>query len=235
MGFDPKTAPIYRLSRDEQKADPAKTVAKILEDNPVKVLVIEGLDMWVPGGKISDLQVVSELMDQLQYIADWKHISIIGTLGSPKTKAKDGYALQRDQILGSVAWGRKSETVVVMSLHDPSDPKSPRDVWILPRNEAPEKFTLGFGGDGRLTEVDIAEPAPVGRPKTPTAAPEGTEATQRQLFRAGVLDYTPRSSFKWNEPEGDLSKAVRFRVLADLASEGEISRGKGGLWFRESR
>jgi hypothetical protein len=79
-------------------------------------------------------------------------------MGSPKQKSKEGKYSGRDSIFGSVAFGRKAETVVLFELHDKEDAASVRVCTVLLRCAAPEKFFLKWGNAGlELTDEPSTE------------------------------------------------------------------------------
>jgi hypothetical protein len=115
------------------------------------VIFIEGLDMLLEDS--NKKSIVSPFMRQLQEAAAHFHIALIGSVGAPKTKRGEGYAATRDKLSGSEAWGRNCETVVVIEFSEDDDGTAPRrEVSVLPRNAAAEKFSMEFQ-EGRLVQV----------------------------------------------------------------------------------
>jgi Bifunctional DNA primase/polymerase, N-terminal/Primase C terminal 1 (PriCT-1)/AAA domain len=123
-------------------------VTKLEAHTPApEVLFIEGVDMLV--SENNDLRCISRFMDLLGEVAAHFHIAIVGSLGSPKIKMGQGYAAKRDNLLGSSAWARKCETVLILQFPNSDDTKGQRALFVLPRNAPVETFTLGFV-DGNL-------------------------------------------------------------------------------------
>ncbi len=149
---------VYRLDRKEQKmAAPEFLTQYILRllaaGEDVRIIFVEGLDMWAPGdiGKMADVQ---EFLDALGRVAERFGVSIVGSVGNPKAKRGEEYQLQRDKIFGSVAWGRKVETIVGVQYADKEDVESKiRVVTVLPRNGHNEIFYCDFKG-GRMVEIE---------------------------------------------------------------------------------
>ncbi len=81
-----------------------------------KVVLVEGLDMWVTDAK--DMKHVSVLATELRALAEQMHISIIATVGMPKMKPKEVYQSPRDRAFGSSAWARKADTVVDITVDE---------------------------------------------------------------------------------------------------------------------
>ena len=94
--------------------------------------------------------VVSPFMAALQKIAEHYHIAIIGSVGAPKTKAGEGYVAKRDNISGTEAWSRLSETVVLLQYPNGKDTSIERELSVLPRNAASESFALVFDRDASV-------------------------------------------------------------------------------------
>lgn len=142
------------LDHEQRREHPANTLMWFLKqcetNGSVPDLVfIEGMDMWVPNADVNNFNVVQEFLTALIDVATTWNVAIVGSVGSPKQKAKDKYTLQRDQVLGTIAWGRKAETIVYLELSDPEDPNSPRRMTALLRNGPAERFNLAWV-DGRL-------------------------------------------------------------------------------------
>jgi hypothetical protein len=121
------------------------------------VLLIEGLDIMVE--KPNDPAPVAQFLKMLAKLAFHYHIAIIGTVGSPKMKQKDGgFTSDRDSIFGSAIWGRMTDTIVVMKFIQNKSSGEVEDAFrkmkVMPRDGAPEKFVATFQG-GRLVASDI--------------------------------------------------------------------------------
>jgi AAA domain len=148
MGFEPDIIPIKHISVKTGLAALQEIVNTIEATSPIpQVVFIEGLDMLVDDA--NKKSVVSPFMAALQKIAEHYHIAIIGSVGAPKTKAGEGYVAKRDNISGTEAWSRLSETVVLLQYPNGKDTAIERELSVLPRNAASESFALVFDR-GRL-------------------------------------------------------------------------------------
>jgi hypothetical protein len=144
-----------------------------LEQHPdIKTLAIEGVDFIA-----EDKKEVCALLDSLVLVATKHQIPIIGTIGAPKMKQNDRYVLKRSSIYGTMAWGRKIETIVLLSRQDESDENGPRQCDVLVRNGRSEKFTFAWDNN-RLVEPVAGIPAPL-QPKKPLSAFERFLKTKR--------------------------------------------------------
>jgi energy-coupling factor transporter ATP-binding protein EcfA2 len=186
------------------------------------VLFCEGLDMLVPNGEYNDFDVVSRFLEELVEVARFWDVAILGSVGSPKQKSKDRYLLARDNIFGSVAWGRKSETILHVQLSDPENSNSARQLVALPRNGPAETYRLRFRY-GRLEE-----------------APEldGVEETRAALagdsdydcFVAAVRGLAPGTPINTRFVPG-VSQSTISRYLRRMQGSGTVGK-PDGAWVR---
>jgi RecA-family ATPase len=205
---------VIRLTHEQQIADPQAIIAQIIERNPdAEIIFIEGLDMWASDP--NDMRVVSRLVDDLQRLAEQKHVAIIASLGCPKQKPKDRYQLQRDSVFGSSAWGRKTETIVFLELSDLKNPNSPRRCFVMPRNGKTEEYTLTFE-NGVLTETVLSTPVPI-------------EAISESKFKKYLDTLEPGTHLKWSVETG-ISKATFYRGANDAVEQGLAFRQNGAFY-----
>ena len=116
-------------------------VRKIEETVPMpQVVFIEGADMIVE--ESNDKRIVAEFLGLLQQVATRYHIAIVLSVGSPKSKAGEGYIGKRDNVSGTEAWSRLSETVMLLQYPKGKDTVTVRELTVLPRNAKSESFTL---------------------------------------------------------------------------------------------
>jgi hypothetical protein len=131
-------------------------LTELVESNPgVEVWFVEGLDLWIPDS--NKMNVVGPILDDLQRLAARRFVAFIYSVGSGKEKVMEGRETERyhgrDVLFGSVAWGRKSETIVVISKTDLEDSKAPRQYSVMVRNGEDERLWMDFK-DGELRLVD---------------------------------------------------------------------------------
>jgi hypothetical protein len=131
----------------------AAVVAAIEAQDPLPAVVfIEGADLLVEDA--CKTQIVAPFMAALRAVAEHYHLAVVLSVGAPKVKPQEQYALKRDQVFGSQAWSRLANDVLVLSITgDGSVPT--RDLVVLHRNAGAETFHLAFE-DGRLVEADPA-------------------------------------------------------------------------------
>jgi hypothetical protein len=205
---------VVRLSRAQQKERPAVAVEALMQTRPgVKLWILEGLDFWTP--KIGDLEAVGDVMDELQRVAKQYQVAIVGTLGSPKQKENDRYASGRDQFMGSVAFGRKSETCI--SIESTSD-ATVRKMNVMPRNTAKEDFFFTWTDAGLTLTTEPAE----------QDKPDESSALRRmevQVFMATQQG----EELKYRQSFGPVATFFRWRKMAQAEGKVTLSAKK---WYR---
>lgn len=227
MGIDPDSIRHYRTTAQEEIHSAAQLIETMLTSEQykdVKVFWIEGLDMWVPEGKAGDFDTVARFISGLQRVAEKHHVAIIGSVGSPKMKPREKYSLHRDCIFGSVAWSRKTETIIFIQLVDPNDPNSVRELWILPRNGVNERFVFKFK-NGIMVNVDADEDSTnwgrVILTWIETHCSPGDGFKVEQVIQGAV-----------NAAGRRCSEATAYRELAKLVKNGFLIKKKKGIYQR---
>jgi hypothetical protein len=138
--------------------DSSLTVAEnveraIVESTPSPaVLFLEGIDLL--GNDASKSADVARLLRSLARLADHYFVAVIGSTGSPKIKAKDGYKSARELFIGSGSWSRLVETEVLIQRERETDEVT--TMTVLPRQSKPIQFHLRFQS-GRFVEVPASE------------------------------------------------------------------------------
>ena len=165
---------VIRVTGAQQKAGPVAVLKEATERNPgAEAWFIEGLDLWLKEAK--QMNEVSQVLDDIQRLATRRNVAVVASVGSPKEKTAEGKSSEqyhgRDKLFGSVAWGRKSETVVLISKtdNDPLHDDCPRQYSVLVRNGRSEHFWMDFH-NGELRMVDRPEPKAYIRKGPPSKA-----------------------------------------------------------------
>jgi hypothetical protein len=153
--------PFVTLSEDEENEPIDAILKKYIEKYRAQLVFVEGLDLWI-GGELNKAERVAPLLNQIKRVARHYCVPIIGTVGTPKMKPREQYSQLRDRVIGTQAWSRKSETIVVLAVHVEDDKKGARkgdrDLHILTRDGEEQRELLRFGNTGRL---EVAQPVPV--------------------------------------------------------------------------
>jgi hypothetical protein len=151
LRIDPTDVPIRHLPATSNAGAALRAIQDAIEaqDDLPQAAFIEGVDLLVEDASKSG--IVVPFVTRMRAIAEYYNIAIVMSVGSPKMKPGEGYTLSRDRVFGSQSWSRLCDTVAVLSV--PSDgTESSRDLVLLHRNDAAEKFTLEFA-DGRLVST----------------------------------------------------------------------------------
>jgi hypothetical protein len=153
---------VIRVTSAQHAAGPVAVMTAATECEPgAEVWFVEGLDLWIK--EANKMSEVAGVLDELQRLATRRNIAIIASIGSSKQKTAEGKDTEqyrgRETLFGSVAWGRKAETVVLISKtdNDPLHDDCPRQYSILVRNGRAEHFWMSCTA-GVLQMVD--RPAP---------------------------------------------------------------------------
>jgi hypothetical protein len=170
------------------------------------VVFIEGIDFVL--GNVNDADTVGPLMGSLMKVARHYRIAMIGSLGSAKLKTKEQWAAKRSALIGSQAWARRAETVMVIEGEDDSQ----RNLTVQSRNGKAEKYSLAFDISGNLHETEIESPVEMPLPKFAKERAQGEDG----WFT--VLDFQNHSG---------MSKAYANRLVKD-AYDGGLLRQKPG-------
>jgi AAA domain len=213
---------IIRVTGAQQARGPVAVLTESMEREPgVEVWFVEGLDMWIQGqGK---MDAVAPVLDNLQRLAARRKVALIYSVGSSKEKSASGKNTERyhgrDVVFGSVAWARKAETVVIISLTDAEDDNSARQYSVLVRNGQNEKLWMEFT-DGELRLV---------------AKPEQQQAEVPKASAMDIMHENCITVFKPGEQvvyrKGLGARATFFRWRDQAFSDGILVRSDG-LYYR---
>jgi hypothetical protein len=206
---------VIRLTPEQQKAAPAAVVEAAIQSRPnVKLWIVEGLDFWTP--ELHKLDVVGAILDDLHRVAKSYKVPLVGTLGSPKQKENDRYANGRDQFMGSVAFGRKSETCI--SIQRTVD-STVRQMNVMTRNTADEVFFFTWTDAGLTVTTEPTEPDK-----------RADENSAIRRMEANVFAATPwGQELKYSQSFGPPATFFRWRRIAQ--AEGKVTLS-GKKWFR---
>lgn len=181
-----------------------------------KLLIIEGFQTLV-GDASNKYAQVSSLLRRSALICSRRQVTILGIAHSPKMKADESFQHSRELILGSVAWGAYSDTVITVQLEEATGNIT---VKILPRNAASESFHYVFGHNGMLLPLESVKPREAIRLKIEAVS------TGSILLRAEVLQWA--NAYKVSERTAD-------RVIADCLKNKVLDSVDVGIYERTSR
>jgi hypothetical protein len=214
---------VIRVPRAQQNSDPAEILAAAMDLHPgAESWFVEGLDMWMQDS--NKMNVVAQVLDDLQRLATRRNVAIVASVGSSKEKSAEGRETERyhgrDTLFGSVAWGRKSETIVLISKTDVDDDNSPRQYSVLPRNGWSERFWMEFT-DGELRMVQKPEP------REPAKTNKGT-ALGLMLLNC-TAKFKPGATVAYSPDLG--ARATFYRWREQAFADGILVRSDG-VYYR---
>jgi hypothetical protein len=216
---------IIRLTSAQQFRDPAEVLEAACAANPgAEIWFIEGLDMWVK--ESSKIHILAPILDALQRVAARRNIFIIASVGSSKEKTAEGKETERyhgrDVLFGSVAWGRKAETIVLISKTDPDNENCPRQYSVLVRNGWGERFWMDFH-DGELHMVE----QPPAKERKYSGPPSRSSLVRLNIiarFKAGErITYSPGLG---------ASDKTYYKCLKEMIAEGKAEKRANGDFYR---
>ena len=219
---------VYRLTGAEQKMAAADFLGMYMErmrsdGEEVRIIFIEGLDMWT-AGDVAKMADVSVFLDGLQRVAERYGVAVVGSVGNPKAKRGEEYQLQRDKLFGSVAWGRKTETIVGVQYADKEDDESTvRVITVLPRNGRSEIYYVDFK-NGRL--VDIEKPSHLAEEKeNPLTKKTNALAQIREMVNGTTLTRTQLGMSKDTYSE-TMHSAMRQHLVTQMGNRYVVTGGR---------
>lgn len=181
-----------------------------------RLFVLEGFQTLI-GEKGNSYAPVASLLKRSAKICSKSQVTILGIAHSPKMKSDESFKHSRELILGSVAWGAYSDTIITVQLDEST---GNIQVNVLPRNAASEVFYYVFGPQGRLISLDSAKPREAIRFKI-EAVSAGSS-----IMRAEIL--------QWAEAYGVSSKTAD-RVITECLKNKVLNAISPGIYERTHR
>lgn len=186
----------------------------------VHLLLIEGLQLMMPDGKVSDLHAVREFYRALGQFCLDRDVTILGTVGSPKARRGETYPVLGDRCYGSIAWGQEASTLIGVEVCRPdlAEEQRPRQrrvvIQVRAKADIEVVWTL-LQPDGRLDVLERPEgDAEVLAGQTLAerlrAAPAGSQLTMRDFLDWGAgQDMSRRTVERWLTGQVALGMLVR--------------------------
>jgi len=219
---------VIRVTGAQQTRGPVAVLTEATERNPgADAWFVEGLDLWLK--EANKMSEVSQVLDDLQRLATRRNVAIVASVGSSKEKTAEGRDTERyhgrDTLFGSVAWGRKSETIVLISKtdNDPLHDDCPRQYSVLVRNGRSEHFWMGFI-EGELRLVD--------RPEPKERVYKGPQTKAEMLKRNVFAQFQPGDRIRYSPTLG-VSEKTYYSWLKAAAAEGIVEHRDGTYWVPE--
>lgn len=140
------------LPREKKISPPASVIDEYARLHPeIRILAIEGMDLWVPS-KMIDPDLVESALGGVQDVAKKRNLALICSFGSAKSKGTEVYS-GRDNIYGSTLTGRMADSVVIVSRTQREENDSTRMLDVLLRKAKSERFYFCWGEDDIFAEV----------------------------------------------------------------------------------
>ena len=223
LGVSPEAkSRVIRVTSAQQLRGPVAVLAELVEREPgAKAWFVEGLDLWLK--EANKMSEVAQVLDELQRLATRCNVAIIASMGSAKEKTAEGRDTERyhgrDTLFGSVAWGRKAETIVLISKtdNDPLHDDCPRQYSILVRNGRSEHFWMGFK-DGELCMVDRPEPK---------VRVNGGPPSKVGLLRLNVFSQLKPGERILYSPDLGVSEKTYYNWLKTAVEDGSVEHRDG--------
>lgn len=144
--------PVFSLMDVGKDFDYAK-IPPMVAPTGAKVLFIEAFQALIPNGEISKYWPVLNFFRSWNQACKINDLTPLGSCHQPKTREGEGYSLQRDKIMGTVAWGAACEGIVSLDYAQPGNLESSlRTLAVLPRNRKPWAMTMDFDAQGHVVE-----------------------------------------------------------------------------------
>lgn len=178
-----------------------------------RILAIDGAEALIEAANINNFDSVRKMLIHAREFAERQNCAVLLIAGSPKMKKGEEYLYGRERVVGSIAWGRYSSTVMNLIINDPSQLNDPqRTLFIYPRHHRPMEHSLTMGDRGFTV------------PLTPD------ETITRVLITANVLPgrWLTRQQLSLIASQGGSKEATLDRVLAGMIREGKLIRNDEG-------
>jgi hypothetical protein len=184
-----------------------------------KILFIEGAACFVESGRVSDNGSVAEFLKHISSVAQERNIAVLLSMHSPKMKEREEYKNPRQRILGAVAWGAYSSTIMVLTEDTPQDVAETRRTFlVLPRNYRGRKYSFTMNAKGRFVEAPTPETA-VQRVSLLGAMDSGRWYSRQQLVATGT--------------QLGISERTVDRLLRGFVDDGKVFKRQSAANFRE--
>lgn len=165
--------------------------------------IIEGFQT-LAGDKGNSYAPVANLLRNSASLCSERRITILGVAHSPKMKVDESFQHSRELILGSVAWGAYSDTIITVQLDETTGNIAVR---VSPRNAAAELFNYVFGQRGILTPLDPAKPKETIKLKLEALAPGNT------VFRSDILEWAKAFRVSAKTADRAIQECLKNKVL----------------------
>jgi RecA-family ATPase len=189
----------------------AHTVADIVnvarkEHSDSTFFIIEGFQT-LAGDKGNSYAPVANLLRNSASICSDHGITILGVTHSPKMKVDESFQHSRELILGSVAWGAYSDTIITVQLDEATGNISVR---VSPRNAPAESFHYVFGQNGVLVPLAAAKPKDALKLKVEAMA------AGCSVFRSDIVGWAKALNSSERTADRAITECLKNKVLTTI-------------------
>jgi hypothetical protein len=175
----------------------------------------------VEGGNLNDNTNVAKFLKDVNAAAQQHNAAVILSVHSPKMKKTEEYQNLRDRVLGAVAWGGYSSTVILLNQEDPANVKdASRRLVVMPRNYPSRQYHLTMTPKGRLVEAETGETV-IEQVGLLSVMTPGVWYSRQQLLAAGKQE--------------KMSTSTVDRHLKALSESGQLEKDSSKENWRERR
>ncbi len=189
------------------------TIDSTIISKDCNLLWVDGIECLIE--KLIDFRSVGQKVRELVRFADLHKVSIIALMGMAKMKESERYTNSREELIGSTAWGRFSDTIFTLGSEGDNICKE-RTLKILPRNDAPATKILTFDSKGHLVEIVTNDDPPSVTIVLKIFADHPTQLTTSEL-----IGYASDAGIS----ESSTKKAIDY-----LLNQGKIRKCKQGVY-----
>lgn len=232
IGLDPSKVPI--LPALDLEKEGGYSIAWLMgliktEFPAARLVLLEGIGTFVPGGKTNDYHVVSKFLRDLSRACRKEQVTIWGVHHTSKEKGKEGaYENSREKLLGSAAWSAFAESIFMLDLIKAGQAADPyRRLSVFPRNRtAGFVVNYKFGTSGRLIMVNPSE-VPTLSNRTRPKAEEVIHLVQKFAEEKGAACFDMKEILLAlpDQPERTV-----FRIVGEMVGRGYLAKVKFGTY-----
>jgi hypothetical protein len=204
---------------------------KFPEPRP-QFLVVDGLQLLMPGGKVNDMCEVARWCAELTNWCEAMDVTILGTANTPKTKPGDPSYANQDRIAGSMQWAASVHNLLVLDLADQREETELRKKSI--ERETTRVLTTMTHGRRSVAPVyyDFDSEYRLVPTLTPSAQMSELEwhvALASTVAAHAAEEIRTAQMHEWGEALG-LSIPTINRWIAEVRVEGKLDQIRKGLY-----
>lgn len=198
----------YNDPRFPSQPDSIVKAMDILLPKTGGVLILDGMQFLAPfRNDMGQFQTIGTFVRHIRQQAQKRNITCIGVCHNAKAHKGEEYAHPRDRIMGSVAWGASTGTLMALENKNSED----KTLWVCPRTAPEYQLTISRTKDGIIFVRNENEDTDSNLELTSQLAevPPGT-----LLKRETVLIWAAEAELSESTAEKWLNKQVKTGALS---------------------